>query len=405
VRTRPWVLVAELLVGLHLLHVAATTDLSLAGRLVFAALLAALVGGACALAIRGSRAAAAVGMLVVGLAGTMSGAAVGVMHATATGLSVASLLGLMALLAGLALLVAGSVGVIRGLPGWWRLLALPGLVVVAQFVLLTLPMALYATHVPHASFTARVPAGAELVRFPSVDGVVLAAWYTPSTNGAAVVLRHGSGAGSSKTSTTAQAAVLARHGYGVLAMDARGHGQSGGRAMDWGWYGDADVAAAAAWLAARPEVDPERLAGVGLSMGGEELLGAAGSDERLRVVVAEGVTGRGAADRELLGQTGLVGAVDRLTAAITFGAADLMTRASSPTPLGAAVASMAGRRVLLLAGADPQEPTVADALRERARPGVVTVWELPDTPHTAALARHGAAWEARVIGFLDEALR
>jgi hypothetical protein len=66
---------------------------------------------------------------------------------------------------------------------------------------------------------------------------------------------------------------------------------------------------------------------------------------------------------------------------------------------------MAGRRVLLIAGAPPREPAVADALRERARPGVVTVWELPDTPHTAALARHGAAWEARVIGFLDEALR
>ena len=41
-----------------------------------------------------------------------------------------------------------------------------------------------------------------------------------------------------------QAAVLARHGYGVLLYDARGMGRSGGRAMNFGWYGDRDLAAA-----------------------------------------------------------------------------------------------------------------------------------------------------------------
>jgi uncharacterized protein len=396
---------AALLVGLHLLHVAGTADLPLPGRLLFAALVAAIAGGACALAVLGGQAAASIGALVLGLLGTMSGAAVGVPSAVATGVSVAAIIGLGALLAGFALLAMGTVGAVRLLPGWRRLLAVPVGLVVVQFVLLTLPLALYATHVPVEPFTAPVPAGVVPVSIESADGVVLAAWYTPSTNGAAVVLRHGSGAGSSKASTSAHAAVLARHGYGVLAMDARGHGQSGGRAMDWGWYGDADIAAGLTWLAARPEVDPDRLGGVGLSMGGEELLGAAGSDERLRAVVAEGATGRVAADRELLGHTGLVGAVDPLTAAITCGAADLMTRASSPTPLGSAVASMIGRRGLLVTGDDRQEPTVARALRERAAPGAVTVWELPDTPHAAALTRHGEGWEVRVVGFLDETLR
>ncbi|WP_130511824.1 serine aminopeptidase domain-containing protein [Krasilnikovia cinnamomea] len=64
------------------------------------------------------------------------------------------------------------------------------------------------------------------------DGARLSGWYVPVVNGAALVLRHG--AGSTRTDTLPQAAVLARHGYGLLLVDARGHGHSGGRGMDLG---------------------------------------------------------------------------------------------------------------------------------------------------------------------------
>ena len=93
------------------------------------------------------------------------------------------------------------------------------------------------------------------------------------------------------------AVVLARHGYGVLLYDARGMGRSGGRAMDFGWYGDRDVAAAVSFLASRPEVDPTKIGAVGLSMGGEEAVGAAALDQRIRAVVGEGVTNRTDADK------------------------------------------------------------------------------------------------------------
>ena len=110
------------------------------------------------------------------------------------------------------------------------------------------------------------------VTFTSADGVRLSAWYVPSRNGAAVVLRHG--ATSTRSDALDEAVVLAGHGYGVLATDARGHGDSGGAAMDWGWYGDLDTAAAVTYLSQRPEVDADRIGVVGLSMGGEEALGA-----------------------------------------------------------------------------------------------------------------------------------
>ena len=109
-------------------------------------------------------------------------------------------------------------------------------------------------------------------------------------NHAAVVLLHG--AGSTRSSVLDHAVVLANHGYGVLLFDARGHGRSGGRAMDFGWYGDKDVTAAVSFLQTRPDVDDDLIAAVGLSMGGEEAIGAAASDRRIRAVVAEGATHR-----------------------------------------------------------------------------------------------------------------
>ena len=85
------------------------------------------------------------------------------------------------------------------------------------------------------------------VAFRAGDGVGLSAWYLPARNGAAVVLLPG--AGSTRTAVLGQAAVLARHGYGALLVDTRGHGRSGGHAMDFGWWGGRDIAAAVSYLA------------------------------------------------------------------------------------------------------------------------------------------------------------
>ena len=105
--------------------------------------------------------------------------------------------------------------------------------------------AVAATNVPRPEIGA-TPASAGLayqdVTLTTADGVRLAGWYVPSSNGAAVVLRHG--AGSTRSNVLPEAEVLARHGFGVLLVDARGHGQSDGRAMDFGWHGDADIDAA-----------------------------------------------------------------------------------------------------------------------------------------------------------------
>jgi alpha-beta hydrolase superfamily lysophospholipase len=60
--------------------------------------------------------------------------------------------------------------------------------------------------------------------------------------------------------------MLAAHGYGVLVFDPRGHGASEGDPNVFGWSGEEDVRSAIRFLQARPDVDPARIGGLGLSV-------------------------------------------------------------------------------------------------------------------------------------------
>lgn len=231
----------------------------------------------------------------------------------------------------------------------------------------------------------------------------MSGWYVPSTNGAAVVLLHG--ASSTRSAVLDHAVVLARHGYGVLLFDARGHGRSGGHAMEFGWFGDVDVSAALSYLEARPEVDPQRIGAVGMSMGGEQAVGAIAGDVRIRAVVGEGVTGRTAADKGWLPRHWR-GWIQRGIDAVLYGTADVLTEAAPPIRLRDAVVQAAPRPVLLIAGGAVVGNAEVDADRwiQDASPDTVQVWVVPDTGHTAALRTQPQQWEATVIGFLDATL-
>ena len=64
--------------------------------------------------------------------------------------------------------------------------------------------------------------------------------------------------------------MLARHGYGVLIFDRRGEGESDGDPNPYAWNdGERDLLAAIDFLKRRPDVEPDRIGGIGLSVGGE----------------------------------------------------------------------------------------------------------------------------------------
>ncbi|MGZ4710147.1 MAG: alpha/beta hydrolase, partial [Acidimicrobiales bacterium] len=340
-------------------------------------------------------------LAVLGVVGLTAGAAVGLLHLVKSDLGPPAFAGLLALTGGLVLLVVGSVALVRATPGWWRLVLVPVALVVLQFVVLPVTIAVYATNPPATRVGAQTPVDRGLayedVTFATSDHVPLSAWYLPSTNGAGVVLLHGSG--STRSAVLDEAAVLAGAGYGVLAVDARGHGGSGGDAMDLGWWGDRDVSAAVIWLESRPDVVDGRVAAVGLSMGGEEAVGAAASDPRMRAVVAEGALGRGSMDDSWLAHD-VQGLIERGTLAVQTEVADLLTSAPRPGSLQSALVAIAPRPVLLIAGRDELR---GDRAYAAAAPAV-ELWELPDTAHVAGLATHPDEWTRRVTGFLDTAL-
>ena len=106
------------------------------------------------------------------------------------------------------------------------------------------------------------------------DGRKLSAWYVPSRNGAAVLVSHGSGGSRGRLPAHVLHA-LARHGYGVLALDNPGNGESQGHSNGLGDNAQPALQAGIDYLAQRPDVQPDRIAGFGLSLGGEVMLEAA----------------------------------------------------------------------------------------------------------------------------------
>jgi pimeloyl-ACP methyl ester carboxylesterase len=403
---KAWPVLAVLLLAL-LLVVVVARDGAPVWREGRVAVVLFLCAGAVAVLQRGPAVARAATGFLVGLVGIAVGLGLGAPHLVKQGLGANGVLGVLAFAAGLALAGGGAAALVRAVPGWWgRAVVIVVLLVVTYLVVWPAAFAIAATNVPRTPLAAERPDDLGLTyvdaRFTTADGVTLSGWYVPSSNGAAVVLLHG--AGSTRSSVLDEAAVLADHGYGVLLYDARGHGRSGGRAMDFGWYGDEDLAAAVDHVAAQPDVDPGRIAALGLSMGGEEALGAAAADPRIRAVVAEGATGRVAADHAWLSdEYGLRGSLQEGIERLLYSTTDLLTDADPPPALRDAVARADADVLLITAGDLADEGHAADHIAGGA-PSRATVWDVEGAGHTEGLETQPEAWEEQVTDFLARTL-
>ena len=327
-------------------------------------------------------------------------------HLVKTGLAAMTVAGFLALGGGLVLLVSGAGALLRRMGRLWRPPAVAGLALATIVVLYALGQAVAATNAPPTTVDDETPADRGLVyedvELTAADGVNLSGWYVPSRNGAAVALLHG--AGSTRSGVLDHAEVLAGHGFGVLLYDARGHGHSDGRAMDFGWYGDADLAGALAFLQERADVRGGRIGAVGMSMGGEEAIGAMAGLPGLRAVVAEGATNRVAGDKAWEPDVfGWRGAVQQGLNWLTTRTVDLLTVADPPVTLRASAAT-AQRPLLMIAGGDVEAEAHAAAYVQAGAPEAVEVWVVPGAGHTGGLDTDPRGWEARVVSFLLEAL-
>jgi pimeloyl-ACP methyl ester carboxylesterase len=273
-----------------------------------------------------------------------------------------------------------------------------GFAVAAIVVFPVVMTALMTTHAPrwpiHES-SLDVPH--EEVRIATADGTKLSAWYVPSRNGAAVLLTHGSGGSRQRVADRAE--MLARHGYGVLALDNPGNGESEGHNNGLGDNAQPGIDAALAYLTKRPGVDPERIAGFGVSLGAEVVLEAAARDGRLRAVVADGAARPSDARRygdEPAAEEGLGWLAQQAVRAVSG-----MRPAPSLTGL---MPRIAPRPVLLVAAGGVRDEALTNRAYRDAAGRSTTLWERPGASHTAGLKRDPGRYERRTVGFLDRAL-
>jgi dienelactone hydrolase len=313
--------------------------------------------------------------------------------------------GLLSIPAGLLLLGLGGVTLWRsrktGDRLWWRYgrraLFAAGTAFAAMAVLFPVALSYVVTHALRAEVPkADLGAPYENVEFTTSDGLQLKGWYIRSRNGAAVISFPG------RAASQKRAKMLARHGYGVLLFDRRGEGESEGDPNLLGWQGERDIHAAVSFLQGRPDVDPVRIGGIGLSVGGEMMIEAAAESTALKAIVSEGgstrsvrdeVANPGGAWQELIGNT------------VMTAATALYTNNLPPRSLKSLVPKIAPGSVFFVYGerGQPMEKPANDAFFKAAREPK-QIWEVPGSTHMGGIDAQPKEYEQRVIAFFDRAL-
>jgi len=133
--------------------------------------------------------------IIVGAVAAGVGAGIGLPYASQGGTTLVTMAALFCLAVGAGLLVWGAISVARRRRGWARVPVIAVIAVVSVPVAFAFAMATAATYVPRVALGSETPSDRGLdyreVAFEASDGVRLAGWYLPSTNGAAVILLHG----------------------------------------------------------------------------------------------------------------------------------------------------------------------------------------------------------------------
>jgi fermentation-respiration switch protein FrsA (DUF1100 family) len=348
----------------------------------------------------GARAILAISLGVLGI---VIGSVEAVFYGPDEGLSGDDFTGLLAAAGGVALVVVGLITAWRSRrhdgSRAWRYLrrALIGVAAAigSFFVLFPLSLSYGFTHVarlqtPHGNLGAPY----RHVEFKATDGLRLDGWLVPSKNGATVIVYPG------KKGTQRHARMLVRNGYGVLVFDRRGEGTSEGDPNALGWAFDKDLLGALAYLRGRDDVDPSRIGGLGLSVGGEAFLQTAAETTALGAVVSEGAGYRSVRENALQMSLRKLPEV-AFTGVMTAGTALFSNRLPPPN-----LKTLAGRiesPVFFIyathgAGGEDNNPDYNEAAR-----GPKQIWKI-DTTHTHGLSARPVEYERRVVGFFDRTL-
>jgi fermentation-respiration switch protein FrsA (DUF1100 family) len=223
------------------------------------------------------------------------------------------------------------------------------------------------------------------------DGIRLSAWYTPSRNGAVILLAHGYGDNRPEWVH----ALLAKKGYGVIAWDARAHGESDGDISTIGYLEVLDVKAALEHVLAQPDV--KHVGAWGGSMGGATLIRAAADFPEIQALWIDSSFASLDDEFDYLVPYPVINPLAKVLAQIETG-----VHLSEVDPM-VDIAGISPRPVYIVHGTgDTVAPPDAGRKLYEAANEPRFLWEVENVRHLMVHGDNPRKYERRLVGFFDE---
>lgn len=242
------------------------------------------------------------------------------------------------------------------------------------------------------------------VQVTTSDGLRLAGWWTPSKNGAAVIVQHGY-----KTNRSTQlleiAATLARGGYGVLLSSLRAHDLNDGRVISFGLEEMKDLSAWLAFIQTLEGVDPSRIGIFGNSLGGSLAIQLAAQTQSIKAIVTHSAVAsvRSTVETSIAYFTGLP--PFPFTPMILFWVEQDWAMQPDLLDFTVWIAALDSQPILLMqGGADVVVASESGQLLYEAAREPKELWFEPDLGHVDFQRERSQEFSDRVVGFFNRHL-
>lgn len=246
----------------------------------------------------------------------------------------------------------------------------------------------------------------EDISFTSTDSVRLKGWFIKGGKEGklpTVIVCHGLGA--NRSDFTELAAGLSRGGYNILLFDFRGHGESDKKASSFGYLEQNDLLGALRYVKTRNDVDGEKIAVYGFSMGGAVAILVASKTEEIKAIITDSSYTSLKEQGKRLFEGSLLPSFLFLRPLVWMYEIFFHIDADDISPVSR-IGEISPRGVMIIGGgADEQMPS-SDAMQLfAAAKEPKELWLIPGAVHGGAVYMSGDEYLKRVLKFLNRHLK
>lgn len=241
------------------------------------------------------------------------------------------------------------------------------------------------------------------VRFKTRDGITLAGRFFPGTSRSTIILSHGYG--DDQDQMLLWADFLHTAGFSVFTYDMRSRGESGGDAVTLGAREQFDLISVVDYLVTRPDVDPQKIGALGVSLGGSVTILAAAQDPRIAAVVDDS----GFSDAANVVSTSFqkflhIPAFPFAPVTIRFAEWRMGANMNEVRPV-ALIGKISPRPIFIIHGLDDTSVPPDNSTRNYAAAGhPKEIWWVPGAEHVRAIDVDPVEYKQRVTKFFIDSL-